>query len=178
MFFSPADAQYTFQKWVPSISFLVILFFKQFYCGIIYIQLNSFRCTVSQSWLNIWDIQPPSHQILECFSFFKILFICQSEHKQGERQAEGEAGFPPNKEPDAGLHPRTLGSWPEPKADAQLTESSRHPSSFRMFLNSKEFLCAPTLVPHSHQTAFYCYSLPFLECHRNGIIITGFCHLT
>jgi len=23
---------------------------------------------------------------------------------------EGEAGFPPSREPDAGLHPRTLGS--------------------------------------------------------------------
>ncbi|XP_054363276.2 pirin isoform X2 [Mirounga angustirostris] len=32
---------------------------------------------------------------------------------------EGEAGFPPSREPDAGLDPRTLGSRPEPKADAQ-----------------------------------------------------------
>jgi len=31
---------------------------------------------------------------------------------------EGEAGFPPSREPDAGLNPRTLGSGPEPKADA------------------------------------------------------------
>jgi len=31
---------------------------------------------------------------------------------------EGEAGFPPSREPDAGLDPRTLGSGPEPKADA------------------------------------------------------------
>jgi len=30
----------------------------------------------------------------------------------------GEAGFPPSKGPDAGLHPRTPGSRPEPKADA------------------------------------------------------------
>jgi len=41
-------------------------------------------------------------------------------HKQAERQAqgEGEAGFPPSREPDAGLDPRTLGSRPEPKANA------------------------------------------------------------
>jgi len=31
---------------------------------------------------------------------------------------EGEAGFPPSREPDVGLDPRTLGSGPEPKADA------------------------------------------------------------
>ena len=33
-------------------------------------------------------------------------------HRQSEKQA-------PNGEPDAGLHPRTTGSRPEPKADAQ-----------------------------------------------------------
>jgi len=31
---------------------------------------------------------------------------------------EGEAVFPLSREPDAGLDPRTLGSWPEPKVDA------------------------------------------------------------
>ena len=37
----------------------------------------------------------------------------RQRHKQREKQA-------PCGEPDAGLSPRTLGSWPEPKADAQL----------------------------------------------------------
>jgi len=36
----------------------------------------------------------------------------------GRAGGEREAGFPPSREPDAGLDPRTLGSWPEPKADA------------------------------------------------------------
>jgi len=31
---------------------------------------------------------------------------------------EGEAGFPLSGEPNVGLHPRTLGSRPEPKAAA------------------------------------------------------------
>jgi len=31
---------------------------------------------------------------------------------------EGEAGFPPSREPDVGPDPRTPGSQPEPKADA------------------------------------------------------------
>jgi len=33
-------------------------------------------------------------------------------------RGEGEAGFLLSREPDAGLDPRTLGSGPEPKADA------------------------------------------------------------
>ena len=55
------------------------------------------------------------------FIFLKILFIYLSErgrkrererreHKQGEWQAEGEAGSPLSKEPDVGLNHRTLGS--------------------------------------------------------------------
>ena len=38
---------------------------------------------------------------------------------EAERQAEGEAGCPLSREPDAGLDPRIPGSRPEPKADAQ-----------------------------------------------------------
>ena len=53
----------------------------------------------------------------------------ERRHKQAEWQAEaeGEAGFPPSKEPDVGLDPRTLGSWPEPKAAAYPTEPPRRP---------------------------------------------------
>jgi len=40
--------------------------------------------------------------------------IARESTRQG---GEGEAGPPPNREPDAGLHPRTPGSGPEPKAD-------------------------------------------------------------
>jgi len=42
----------------------------------------------------------------------------EQEYKQGERQAEGEAGSPLSKKPDAGLDPRILGSGPELKTDA------------------------------------------------------------
>jgi len=34
----------------------------------------------------------------------------ESELKQGERQAEGAAGSPLSREPNVGLHPRTLRS--------------------------------------------------------------------
>ena len=46
------------------------------------------------------------------FKDFIYLFVKRArvrEHKQGERQTEGEAGSPLSREPDAGLHPRTLG---------------------------------------------------------------------
>ena len=42
------------------------------------------------------------------------------ERKLGEGGAEGEAGPPQSRDlipGDAGLHPRTLGSWPELEAD-------------------------------------------------------------
>ena len=51
--------------------------------------------------------------------FFKILFIYLREtqrERQRHRQREKQAPF---REPDVGLDPRTLGSQPEPKADAQ-----------------------------------------------------------
>ena len=43
----------------------------------------------------------------------------RQRHRQREKQA-------PCGEPDAGLDPRTLGSHPEPKVDAQLLS---HPAS-------------------------------------------------
>ena len=47
------------------------------------------------------------------------------KEKQRYRQREKQA---PCREPDVGLDPRTPGSHPEPKADAQATqESSRLP---------------------------------------------------
>ena len=40
------------------------------------------------------------------------------EGTQARGVGEGEAGFLPSREPDAGLDPRTLGSLPKLKADA------------------------------------------------------------
>ena len=50
------------------------------------------------------------------FFFFKIAFIYLTERdtaREGTQAggvAEGEAGFPLSREPDAGLDPKTLGS--------------------------------------------------------------------
>ena len=37
---------------------------------------------------------------------------------RGAVEGEGETGSPPSREPNARFNPRTLGSQPEPKADA------------------------------------------------------------
>ena len=46
--------------------------------------------------------------------------MTESERAQAEGavEAEGEAGSPWGRKPNAGLNPRTLGSCPEPKAAA------------------------------------------------------------
>lgn len=44
----------------------------------------------------------------------------ESEHKgEGGADAEGEADTRGSREPYAGLHPRILRLWPEPKADTR-----------------------------------------------------------
>jgi len=68
-------------------------------------------------WILLW------HILWMWVSFFlKILFIWQRKTQWEGTQAGGvgerEAGFLPRREPSAGLHPRTPGSWPELKADA------------------------------------------------------------
>jgi len=54
------------------------------------------------------------------------------EHERAQAQVggesrEGEAGSPQSREPSIGLDPRTPGSRPEPKADAQPTKPPRCP---------------------------------------------------
>ena len=60
--------------------------------------------------------------------------------KEAETQAEGEAvsaGCPLSRQPEAGLDPRTLGSQPGPKADAQPLS---HPGApIYLFLNRSPY---------------------------------------
>ena len=70
----------------------------------------------------------------------KIIFIYSWEtqrERQRHRQREKQA---PCREPNAGLDPRTPGSWPEPKADAQ----PRYPSN-GMFIIPIE-ICSQKLI--------------------------------
>ena len=45
----------------------------------------------------------------------------------GEKREREKQTPPPSREPNVGLEPRTPRSRPKPKADAQLTESPKHP---------------------------------------------------
>ena len=62
-------------------------------------------------------------------TFFKdfIYLFMRDREKQRHRQREKQA---PHRKPDAGLNPRTPGSRPEPKADAQPLS---HPGAPRNF---------------------------------------------
>jgi len=55
--------------------------------------------------------------IISIFSFFED-FIYLFDREREREQGEGEAGLPLGGEPDAGLDPGTLRSWPGLKADA------------------------------------------------------------
>ena len=55
------------------------------------------------------------------FFFFLRFYVFERDTeiaREWEQGGEGEAGSPLSKEPDFRLSPRTLGSCPEPKADA------------------------------------------------------------
>lgn len=49
---------------------------------------------------------------------------------RGEAEEAEKLTLPLNREPDGRLHPRALGSLPEPKADAEPTEPPRHPQTW------------------------------------------------
>ena len=86
------------------------------------IALWGFHCMQLLCFFNILS----SSLICDILCFFKILFIYSWEtwrERQRQRQREKQA---PSREPDAELNPRTPGSWPEPKVDAQ---SLSHPDA-------------------------------------------------
>ena len=63
------------------------------------------------------------------FFFFRFYFI-HKRHTETDRDRQREKQAPYG-EPDVGLHPRTLGSRPEPKADAQPLS---HPGTLSVIL--------------------------------------------
>jgi len=95
--------------------------FKNYYSVRFLFLLYSFHST--------WIYHSVFHIVLfvclfVCFVLFLrfYLFIWQRQTAREGTQAgglrEGEVGFPLSREPNAGLDPRTLGTWPELKADA------------------------------------------------------------
>ena len=72
---------------------------------------------------------PDKHSSFIFFNFY--LFIWQRERSQvgREREREEEACSLLNREPDSGLDPRTLRSWPEPKAEALTHWATQAPQA-------------------------------------------------
>jgi len=105
--YSSMNSNYSFIRTIPCLSFMS------------YVSQSAplSRCSVNIYWQINFSINP-----VTLFYFKDFIYLCvrerEREHKQGERQAEGEADSPLSREPDEGLDPRTLGLWPEPKADA------------------------------------------------------------
>ena len=72
-----------------------------------------------------WVWREDTERMGNLFFFLKIcLFLREQVGVEGEKErvsthteGEGKADFPLSREPDLGLHPKTLGSEPEPKAD-------------------------------------------------------------
>ena len=76
----------------------------------------------------------PSQNYQTDFFFYDFIYLfMRGAEREAETQAEGEAGS--IQEPDVRLDPRTSGSRPEPKADAQpLNHAGVPPNDF--FMNS------------------------------------------
>ena len=75
--------------------------------------------------------------------------------EEAERYAEGEAGS--LWEPDVGLHPRTWGSQPEPKVDAQPL---RHPDPTPLDFDSQQNI---TTTKKGYLTYFLDQTFSYLE---------------
>ena len=76
------------------------------------------------------------------FFFLKILFIYSWETLRKRHRDIGRRRSSPSGEPDVRLNPRTPGSWPEPKRDAQPL---RHPGALEYF---------PSKVVSAHLSLF------------------------
>ena len=64
----------------------------------------------------------------EIFFFLRLYLLIRNRHRERQRHRQREKQAPCG-EPNAGLDPRTLGSWPKPKAVAQpLSHPVRPPA--------------------------------------------------
>ena len=101
--------------------------------------------------------------------FFLRFYLCiwewEWERAQAGRaaEAEGEAGSLLSWKPEEGLHPRTPGSWPELKADAQPTEPPKCPEkcSFK-----GGFFLSIDVSSVFTKNEMFCY-LSLILLHRN-----------
>ena len=69
-----------------------------------------FLDTLSRSWVNYIVVK------LFLFSFVIFIYFLAGGGAKGEGEQESQAGSTPSAEPDTGLNPTTLRSWPELKS--------------------------------------------------------------
>ena len=67
------------------------------------------------------------------FFFKDFIYLFMRDKERGRDIGAGRSRLPAG-EPDAGFSPRTLGSRPEPKADAQTLSHLATPFSFLFFI--------------------------------------------
>ena len=107
---------------------------------------------------------PGSHQH---FFFFKILFIYSWEtqrERERHRQWEKQASYG---DPNAGLNPRTPGSWLEPKADAQPVSHPGAPQHDFKLVASQQPKWIPALA---HWEAVWVWELqPHSQGHGKAV---------
>ena len=115
------------------------------------------------------------------FIFWRFyLFIWKRETTREGTQAggvgEGEAGLPLSREPDAGLHPRVLGSWPEPK-EMLNSWATQVPHICWLLSNKNESYHAWTIVQLQKglvldifKFSFHPFILPFFTNVGNTLI--------
>ena len=95
------------------------------------------------------------------YYFLKILFIYLWEiHRESQRHRQREKQAP-RRELDAGLHPRTPRSQPEPKADAQPLSGPGVPGLHRLFNHSS--VAGPSVF-------LFCISYGIQHCNINSHI--------
>ena len=99
----------------------------------------------------------------EVLLFLKKDFIYLSmRDTQREAETQAEEKQAPCREPDAGLDPRTLGSLPEPKADAQPLSPPGAPEMIRMISALRRKEIQTWFIDGSAQSAesrwLQCYS--------------------
>ena len=87
-------------------------------------------------WNNLFEELLITQKLFIIFLKKIYLFMRNTErerqrHGQREKQA-------PCREHNAALHPRTLGSWREPKVDAQPLSHPGIPKSYSLLLNSPQ----------------------------------------
>ena len=76
------------------------------------------------------------------------------------REAEREASSPWSKESNVGLDPRTLGSWPDPKADAQPLSHPQTP--VLIFVNANMSMYHLNIPKENSQAPDNTYEIPHL----------------